>query len=357
VLSGREAVFALSYIENSLTAHPVTQPLAAREPQDVHLLVRLAQGEAIDTNAFAHPYSAVELQELKGLLQRLFKVRDVLLKVNLAYIASAAQDDRYREAPPFRLQGSYRNMARLAPQVTPLMQDDELDALLRDHYRGEAQTLTTGAEENLLQLAQLIGRPTPQEEERWDQIRGDYQRQRKMGGAEDDPSVRVTRGLLDIARSVEALQPRQATEQLTQQIAKPLAAIAQQLAQPSPAQQAQAVALARIEPALNALAELAQHLQKGTTQTQAQMRASLDATAEALQALQASTQTLHAHSDQAQSQRMVDALLSLSVTYRQLIMPLVRAVETRVGADAKMHQEVERVEGMIDNLRGAPPRK
>ncbi len=357
VLSGREAVFALSYIENSLTSHPVTQPLAAREPKDVHLLVRLAQGETIDTNSFAHPYSAVELQELKGLLQRLFKVRDVLLKVNLAYIASAAQDDRYREAPPFRLQGSYRNMSRLAPQVTPLMQDDELDALLRDHYRGEAQTLTTGAEENLLQLAQLIGRPTPEEQERWDQIRGDYQRQRKMGGAEDDPSVRVTRGLLDIARSVEALQPRKATEQITQQLAEPLAAIAQHLAHPTPAQQAQSAALARIEPALAALAELAQHLQQGTTQTQAQMHASLQATAQALQALQASTQALHTHSDRVESQRMVDALLSLSVTYRQLIMPLVRAVETRVGADAKMHQEVERLEGMIDNLRKEPASK
>ena len=54
---------------------------------------------------------------------------------------------------------------------------------------------------------------------------------------------------------------------------------------------------------------------------------------------------------------MIDALLSLSVTYRQLIMPLVRAVEARVGTDAKMHQEVERLEGMIDNLRGAPPAK
>ncbi|MNT97064.1 hypothetical protein D3C72_2392960 [compost metagenome] len=51
---------------------------------------------------------------------------------------------------------------------------------------------------------------------------------------------------------------------------------------------------------------------------------------------------------------MVDALLSLSVTYRQLIMPLVRAVETRVGADAKMHEEVERLEGMIDSIRPTP---
>ena len=72
-------------------------------PQLLSIVDLSRHSPAIDTTAFAHPYSAVELQELKGLLQRLFKVRDVLLKVNLAYIASAAQDDRYREAPPFRL--------------------------------------------------------------------------------------------------------------------------------------------------------------------------------------------------------------------------------------------------------------
>lgn len=303
VLSGREAVFALSYIENSLTAHPVTQPLASREPKDVHLLVRLAQGEAIDTTAFAHPYSAVELDELKNLMQRLFKVRDVLLKVNLAYIESAAQDDRYRAAPPFRLQGSYRNMARLAPQVTPLMQDGELDALLRDHYRGEAQTLTTGAEENLLQLAHLIGRPTEGEATRWAEITDSYQRQRKLGGADDDPSVRVTRGLLDISRGVDALAHQQRDSD----------AKAQEL-----------------------------------------LRASLDGQAAALHALREGTQALTTHSDSAQEQRMVDALLSLSVTYRQLIMPLVRAIETRMGVDAKAHQEVEKLEHMIDGLRKGP---
>ncbi|WP_051953660.1 DNA repair ATPase [Xenophilus azovorans] len=336
VLSGREAVFALSYIENSLTSHPVTQPLAAREPGDVHLLVRLAQGEAIDATRFAHPYSAVELDELKGLLQRLFKVRDVLLKVNLAYIESAAQDDRYREKPPFRLQGSYRNMARLAPQVTSLMRDDEIDALLRDHYRGEAQTLTTGAEENLLQLAHLIGLATPEEQARWQQITGDYQRQRKLGGAEDDPSVRVTRGLLDIARSVDTLAP--------------LSRIAEQLAAAGPEQRA---LLARLEQPLADLGTLARQLQAGDTSAQQQLRASLDASAAALHALRESTQALNTHSSSAQDQRMVDALLSLSVTYRQLIMPLVRAVEARLGMDST-HPEIAQVEARMDALGETP---
>ncbi|UUZ48622.1 hypothetical protein LP420_38985 [Massilia sp. B-10] len=50
-------------------------------------------------------------------------------------------------------------MSKLAPKVSALMDDAELDNLVRDHYRGEAQTLTTGAEENLLKLAHLLGRP------------------------------------------------------------------------------------------------------------------------------------------------------------------------------------------------------
>lgn len=62
--------------------------------------------------------------------------------MNLVYIESAAQQDSYRTDPPFKLQGSYRNMTKLAARITPLMRDDELDALLRDHYRAEAQTLT-----------------------------------------------------------------------------------------------------------------------------------------------------------------------------------------------------------------------
>lgn len=205
VLSGREALFSLSYIENSLTSNPVLQPLAARDPKDIHLLVRLAEGEEIASSAFAHGYSAVELEELRELLKRLFKARDLLLQVNLAYIASAAQQDAYRTEPPFKLQGSYRNMNKLAAKITPLMRDEELDALLRDHYRGEAQTLTTGAEENLLKLADLLGRPTPEEQARWRAIKDEFVRRRKLGGDDQDGSTRIASTLLDVARAVDGL--------------------------------------------------------------------------------------------------------------------------------------------------------
>lgn len=206
VLAGREALFSLSYIENALTANPTLLPLAAREPKDVQLLVRLAEGEEIPNSAFAHGYSAIELNELAELLKRLFRARDLLLKVNLAYIESAAQKDAYRSEPPFKLQGSYRNMTKLAARITALMRDDELDALLRDHYRGEAQTLTTGAEENLLKLAELIGTPSADETTRWHEIKDEFVRRRKLGGDDTDGSTRIANTLLDVARAVDALK-------------------------------------------------------------------------------------------------------------------------------------------------------
>ncbi|WP_066256526.1 DNA repair ATPase [Hydrogenophaga flava] len=206
VLSGREALFALSYLENALTANPVLLPLSSRDPKDVHRLVQRAEGQDVPSTAFSHPYGAAELEELTELFKRLFRARDLLLKVNLSYIESAAQQDDYRTEPPFKLQGSYRNMTKLAAQITPQMRDDELDALLRDHYRGEAQTLTTGAEENLLKLAQLLGSPTADESQRWQAICDEFVRQRKLGGSDTDAGTRITAGLLDVARAVDSLK-------------------------------------------------------------------------------------------------------------------------------------------------------
>ena len=80
------------------------------------------------------------------------------MSVNAEYIRSASMDDAFRTEPPFKLQGSYRNMNKLAEKIVPVMNEDELESLIEDHYQGEAQTLTTGAEHNLLKLAELRGR-------------------------------------------------------------------------------------------------------------------------------------------------------------------------------------------------------
>ncbi|WP_338846119.1 DNA repair ATPase [Massilia sp. W12] len=208
MLSGHEDVFAMSYIENALVANPVLQVLNNRAPQDVQLLLRMAQGEPIAASQLQHAYSSQEISEICAVLQRMCKVRDAVLAVNQAYIASAAQDPQYRTEPSFKLQGSYRNMAKLAARISALMSPAELDLLLRDHYRGEAQTLTTGAEENLLKLAHLLGQPSAQEQARWRELCSDFLRLRKQGGADADGATKIANLLGDISAQIEAMAQR-----------------------------------------------------------------------------------------------------------------------------------------------------
>ncbi len=108
-----------------------------------------------------------------------------MLAVNGAYIASAAQADASRTEPPFRLQGSYRDTNKLAAHVLPAMNDAELEALIDDHYRAEAQTLTGDAEANLLKLAELRGRLTAGQTARWNEVKQGYLRRRTVAMATD----------------------------------------------------------------------------------------------------------------------------------------------------------------------------
>ncbi len=206
ILHGKDELFALSYIENALTSNQVLAPLATREQADVYKLIRMAQGEQIPTTELAHGYSAVELQEVLAVLRHMFRCQQVLLSVNQQYIISAAQDDAFRTEPPFKLQGSYRNMNKLAEKVVSAMTEDEVASLIDDHYLGEAQTLTTEAEQNLLKLAELRGRMTDEQRARWDEIKGEFRRQKRMGGAEDDPVVRVTGTLSGLGEQLEGIR-------------------------------------------------------------------------------------------------------------------------------------------------------
>ncbi len=206
VLGGKEDLFALSYIENSLTSNPTLAPLATREPGDLYKLLRVAQGDTIAASELAHDYSAVERTDIVNVLRHLSRCQDVLLKVNREYIESAAQDDRYRTRPPFKLQGSYRNMNKLAEKVVPAMTADEVERLIDDHYVGEAQTLTTEAEQNLLMLAELRDRMGADEAARWREIEGEFQRLRRMGGDEDDPVTRVTGTLSGLSEQLSGIR-------------------------------------------------------------------------------------------------------------------------------------------------------
>ncbi|MFH9573755.1 DNA repair ATPase [Streptomyces sp. NPDC017454] len=207
VLTGKRPAFELSFVENALTANPVLAPLAGRDRADLDLLLRLAEDDpTARTDRLAHPYAPAELERVLAVLRHLLTARATVLAVNAAYIASAAQSDDTRTEPPFRLQGSYRNMNRIAQRIQPVMNDAELSALIQDHYRAEAQTLTTGAEANLLKLAELRGTLTASQAARWTGLKAAHQRAQALGGPEDDQLTRAVAALGLLADRIAAVE-------------------------------------------------------------------------------------------------------------------------------------------------------
>jgi len=99
-----------------------------------------------------------------------------------------------------------------------VMNEKELESLVDNHYAGEAQTLTTGAEHNLLKLAELRGKMTPQQTERWAEIKRGFARVQLLGSTSDsDPVARVTGQLSllsermgDIAKHIEIASRQEA---------------------------------------------------------------------------------------------------------------------------------------------------
>lgn len=191
MMSGQEEAFESSYIENCLTSNKTLAPLASRGLNDVYTIMDMAAGKESSSADLEFQYSVAELDEMQRVIKSLFRVRDVALKANMEYIKSASMKDSYRVEPPFKLQGSYRNMNKMAEKVVSIMNDEEIDQVILDHYRSESQTLTTGSEENLLKLKELIGVLTDEEKERWEQIKAEFVRQVSMGGEDQDSLSKI----------------------------------------------------------------------------------------------------------------------------------------------------------------------
>ncbi|MFP6764978.1 MAG: AAA family ATPase, partial [Planctomycetaceae bacterium] len=192
IIGESSAAFEMSYLENALTSNPVLSQLASKSQQDVYSIIRLANNEPRDSIDFEGSYSLEEINELTDTMRKLMRVRDVILAVNQEYIRSAAQSDDYRTEPAFKLQGSYRNMNRIAEKVISIMNDEELTSLIVSNYENDAQTLTTGTEANLLKFKELTGLSTPEETERWDTIKRTFRQNVKLRGiGKDDKTGQV----------------------------------------------------------------------------------------------------------------------------------------------------------------------
>jgi hypothetical protein len=207
IVGGHGGDFQASYLENALGSNPVLAKLSSRNPADVGAFLRLAETGSREGIDFEGTYGMEEIDEIVSVLQKLMRVRDTILRVNQEYIRSAAMEDAYRVEPPFRLQGSYRNMNRIAQRILPVMTGEEVEQAIRDHYENEAQTLTTGAEANLLKFRELEGNATPEELGRWEEIKRKFSRNLLMGGQGDnDPVSRITGTLATFAEGLSRIE-------------------------------------------------------------------------------------------------------------------------------------------------------
>jgi hypothetical protein len=192
VAGAHAEAFRDSYLENAAASNTTLARVVTRHPKDLVTLVALASTGPREGLEFEGNWSSEEQQEFLGVMRKLLRVRDVVLRANEEYIRSAGQADAYRTEPPFKLQGSYRNMNRLAEKVAPVMNDAELEELLAAYYRNESQTLTSGAEANLLKFKEMIGKLSPEESARWEEIKKTFRKNQILGGTgEDDPVSRV----------------------------------------------------------------------------------------------------------------------------------------------------------------------
>lgn len=186
IIGDKGAVFKLSYIENAISSNASLARLANKSMKDVYKLIQVAETGNNENLQLEGNHTPEELNEYLSVLKKLIRVRDLVLKVNQEYIRSAAMNDDYRTEPAFKLQGSYRNMAKLAEKVIPIMNEQELNTLLLAHYEGESQTLTDGAEANFLKLKELMGTMTEEELARWDAIKETFQKNQTFRGLDEN---------------------------------------------------------------------------------------------------------------------------------------------------------------------------
>jgi len=189
VIGDTDYLFNLSLIENAAVENPAIDKIASKSFKDFYALIRYIENREEQLPELEGNYLKQDVDDFLAVLQHLLKIRNIVIKVNQSYINSAAMQDNYRTEPPFKLQGSYRNMSKLVAQVVPMMNDQEINQLILTHYESESQTLTADTESNLLKLKELADILTKEEKERWEAIKKVFQKDNKHGALGKDDKM------------------------------------------------------------------------------------------------------------------------------------------------------------------------
>jgi hypothetical protein len=140
-----------------------------------------------------------------------------------------------------------------------VLTDAELENVVADHYRSEAHALASGAEHNLLKLAEIRGQLAEAERARWDDIKRAYNRHQLLQGADKgDKTAHIIAQLtsfndnLDRIRTTIAAAAKRPDEgELEQTLQTSLGALNETMAKLALAQQTElAGAIAKVGEAL-----------------------------------------------------------------------------------------------------------
>ena len=189
VIGDTEALFNMSLIENATGDNPYLDKIASKSLSDFYKLTNFVTENQEQLPDLEGNYLKQEIDDFIAVLKHVIKIRNVVVKVNQNYIASAAMQDDYRTEPPFKMQGSYRNMSKLVSKIVPMMNEKEINETILAHYESESQTLTTDTESNLLRLKEIANLMTSEEKERWEIIKTTFVKNNKHGGLNKDDKV------------------------------------------------------------------------------------------------------------------------------------------------------------------------
>nr|WP_318847731.1 AAA family ATPase [Chryseobacterium sp. JV558] len=206
ISGSKTTLFDLSLIENALMSNEYLTRLTNPGMENLYELYDSVITDNPADNLKGN-FSSNEISDFRAVLKNTIKVRDMVLKVNKEYISSAAMSDDYRNEPSFKLQGSYRNMNKLIAQIQPILKANEVTQIILNHYQNESQTLTTGAEANMLKLKELMRILSEEEAERWDEIKKIFVKNKTLRGlGENDRMSQIVALLAQFGEGLEGIK-------------------------------------------------------------------------------------------------------------------------------------------------------
>ncbi|MDH6309540.1 MoxR-like ATPase [Dysgonomonas sp. PFB1-18] len=186
VIGGSDTLFKLSLLENAIVENPYMQKIASKSFTDFYNLVDYVETKSEMMPDLEGNHMQQDVDDFIAVVKNSLSIRDIVLKVNQNYIASAAMQDTYRTEPSFKLQGSYRDMNKLVSQIVPLMNKKEISELILTHYESESQTLTADSEANILKLKEIAGLLSGSDSERWIHIKEIFNKNNKFGSIDQN---------------------------------------------------------------------------------------------------------------------------------------------------------------------------